>query len=183
MTSGATTRARYSHGKNGHHIGLQVHLLEQYLLGMSWGQRTFGDTTLPFGLRSAPLVFSAVADALAWIMAQQGVTWLAHYVDDFITVGAPGSLQCSDNACTAHAKTWACQWNPKKMKGQQSNDHHFPQSRARFSHSGNKIARGQVKTIPGNVSWMERAEGLQKERPNRPAHSREQGSKARKVLH
>ncbi len=46
-----------------------------------------------FGLRSAPLTFSALADVLgqAWIMKKRGAGWLAHYVDDFITVGPPGS--------------------------------------------------------------------------------------------
>ncbi len=60
------------------------------------------DTTLPFGLRSAPLIFSAVADALAWSMEKHGVSWLAHYIDDFITVGAPGGSECGDNAVTMH---------------------------------------------------------------------------------
>lgn len=41
---------------------------DRWLLGMRWGGKVFVDKTLPFGLRSAPLIFSAVADALAWIM-------------------------------------------------------------------------------------------------------------------
>ena len=35
------------------------------LLGMRWDGRIFVDKTLPFGLRSAPMIFSALADALA----------------------------------------------------------------------------------------------------------------------
>ena len=50
----------------------------------------FVDKALPFGLRSAPLIFSAVADALQFMMIQNGATFVNHYVDDFITVGAPG---------------------------------------------------------------------------------------------
>ena len=73
---------------------IPVHPSDRYLLGMRWRDQTFIDMALPFGLRSAPLIFSAVADALAWIMQQQGVGWLAHYVDDFITVGSPGSGEC-----------------------------------------------------------------------------------------
>ena len=73
---------------------IPVHPSDRYLLGMRWRDQTFIDMALPFGLRSAPLIFSAVADALAWIMQQQGVGWLAHYVDDFITVGSPGSGKC-----------------------------------------------------------------------------------------
>ena len=46
------------------------------------------DKVLPFGLRSAPLIFTAVADALQWIF---------HYLDDFITLGPPLSPQCQRN--------------------------------------------------------------------------------------
>ena len=55
------------------------------------------DKVLPFGLRSAPLIFSTVANALEWIMLRQGVTWVAHYLDDFLTVGNCGSSECQDN--------------------------------------------------------------------------------------
>ena len=43
---------------------------------------------LPFGLRSAPKIFSAVADGLQWILVQKGVTHLLHFLDDFIFVAA-----------------------------------------------------------------------------------------------
>ncbi len=33
---------------------------------MQFEGRVFLDTTLPFGLRSAPKIFTAVADALEW---------------------------------------------------------------------------------------------------------------------
>ena len=74
---------------------IPVHPSDRRLLGMRWKGKTFVDMALPFGLRSAPLIFSAVADALAWIMQQQGVGWVAHYVDDFITVGTPDSGECA----------------------------------------------------------------------------------------
>jgi len=38
------------------------------LLGLEWQSETYVDKVLPFGLHSAPLIFSAVADALLWIM-------------------------------------------------------------------------------------------------------------------
>ena len=50
------------------------------------------DKALPFGLRSAPLLFLAVADALQWAMEQRGVTWVDHYIDDFVTLGALDKL-------------------------------------------------------------------------------------------
>jgi len=43
---------------------------------------------LPFGLHSAPKIFSAVADGLQWILVQKSVTHLLHYLDDFILVAA-----------------------------------------------------------------------------------------------
>ena len=33
------------------------------VLGMQWHGKTFIDATLPFGLRPAPLIFTAIADA------------------------------------------------------------------------------------------------------------------------
>ena len=52
------------------------------------------DATLPFGLRSAPIIFSAVADALEWIVRSSGVDHICHYIDDFVIVGRPDETQC-----------------------------------------------------------------------------------------
>ena len=55
------------------------------------------DTTLPFGLRSAPKIFTAVTDALEWILTQRGVTTSDHYLDDFLTMGRANSSDCESN--------------------------------------------------------------------------------------
>jgi len=47
---------------------LQVHPHNCHLLGVHWERSIFIDQTLPFGLRSAPKIFSAVADTIQWIM-------------------------------------------------------------------------------------------------------------------
>ena len=65
-----------------------------WLLGMHWSGECFVDAMLPFGLRSAPKIFNAVADALQWIIRARGVDFILHYLDDFVVVGEPGSLQC-----------------------------------------------------------------------------------------
>ena len=52
---------------------------------------------LPFGLRSAPKIFTAVADALKWIVLQRGITAADHYLDDFVTMGPPNSTVCRQN--------------------------------------------------------------------------------------
>ncbi len=74
-----------------------VHPTDSLLLGMRWEDKVYVDRTLPFGLRSAPLIFSALADALQWMMEQRGASWVRHYVDDFVTVGPPASLACGHN--------------------------------------------------------------------------------------
>ena len=76
---------------------IPVHPDDRPLLGMRWKGGIFFDTQLPFGLRSAPKIFSAVADALQWSFQRSGVTWVAHYLDDFITMGAPDSRECHSN--------------------------------------------------------------------------------------
>ena len=40
-----------------------VHPQDRYLLGVEWGGAFYVDGALPFGLRSAPKIFTAVADA------------------------------------------------------------------------------------------------------------------------
>ena len=57
----------------------------------------FCDAMLPFGLRSAPKIFNAVADGLEWILQRKGINYLYHYLDDFIILGRAGSNQCVDD--------------------------------------------------------------------------------------
>ena len=66
-------------------------------MGAQWDNQAYIDITLPFGLRSAPMIFTALADGLQWILEQKGVSYVAHYLDDFITVGTPNSDQCNIN--------------------------------------------------------------------------------------
>ena len=65
---------------------IPVHPHDQQLLGVRWQDHCYVDRMLPFGLRSAPKIFSAVADGLQWIMIQKGITHLLHYLDDYIFV-------------------------------------------------------------------------------------------------
>ena len=51
------------------------------------------DTVLPFGLRSAPKIYTAVADALQWILMRVSIE-VIHYLDDFLLFCPPGSLCC-----------------------------------------------------------------------------------------
>ena len=67
---------------------MPVHPADRHLLAMEWEGQVYIDACLPFGLRSAPK---------HWILREQGVTCLLHYLDDFLTMGPPGSHECSRN--------------------------------------------------------------------------------------
>ena len=63
---------------------LPIHAEDRPLLGIKWNGEVLLDMALPFGLRSAPKIFSALADALAWVTRQHGVLHQIHYLDDFL---------------------------------------------------------------------------------------------------
>ena len=74
-----------------------VHPQDRFLLGMRWNDHIYVDRVLLFGLRSAPKIFSALADALEWIVKDHGVKRLWLYLDDYITCGAAESEECQFN--------------------------------------------------------------------------------------
>ena len=69
-------------------------------LGMKWKNQIYIDAMLPFGLRSAPKIFNALADALEWCVASRGVVNIFHYLDDFAVVGPPDSESCHQDLIT-----------------------------------------------------------------------------------
>ena len=101
------------------YCNIPVHPSDRYLLSKSWDCSLYVDATLPLGLRSAPLIFLVVADALEWTMKKKGVSWVAHYIDDFVTVGAPESSECSTNARIMHdvCNTLGMPTEPDKDEG------------------------------------------------------------------
>ena len=58
--------------------------------GMRWRDKVYVDKVLPFGLRSAPKVYNAVADAVLWILIKHDGIEGLHYLDNFL-FGSPGS--------------------------------------------------------------------------------------------
>ena len=72
-----------------------VHPDDRHLLGFMWQGASYVDGMLPFGLRSAPKIFTAIADALEWIVSRRGVAFVDHYLDDFIVLGPRGSPECA----------------------------------------------------------------------------------------
>ena len=75
---------------------IPVHPQDRPLQAMQWDGDVFVDPMLPFGLRSAPKIFNAVADALTWHLEQAGIPCIRHYLDDFIIVGPPNSPECAE---------------------------------------------------------------------------------------
>ena len=71
-----------------------VHPQDKHLLGVQWESAVYIDKALLFCLRSAPKIFSAVADAVQWILYNKGIQKGLHYLDDFILVAE--SLQLAE---------------------------------------------------------------------------------------
>ena len=96
-----------------------VHPQDRLLVGMRWQGQVYVDAALPFGLRSAPLIFTVLADVAQWLMRQRGVAHVDHYIDDFVTLGPPGSPECARNAATMHevAETLGLPPEPEKDEG------------------------------------------------------------------
>jgi len=67
---------------------------------MKWRGNVYIDHCIPFGLSSAPKLFNILADLLAWIMEDARVSYLIHYLDDYLTMGPPGSTVCQQNLNT-----------------------------------------------------------------------------------
>ena len=73
---------------------IPVHPVDQTKLAVSWNGDIYIDRALPFGLRSAPKLFSAVIDALMWILHTRGIQYGLHYLDDFLLLGPANSHLC-----------------------------------------------------------------------------------------
>ena len=76
---------------------LPVHPADRHLLGMKLGKTIYIDTCLPFGLHLVPRLFNILADLLSWSAQQSGVSFVVHYLDDFLTMGPPMSEKCGNN--------------------------------------------------------------------------------------
>ena len=72
-----------------------IHPADRPFLGVSWRDRVFVDCQLLFRLASAPAIFSAIAEALEWVLRQCGVCCMLHYLDKFLLLGSPYSDECA----------------------------------------------------------------------------------------
>eukprot|EP00731_Ephydatia_muelleri_P012033 Em0006g927a len=93
-----------------------VHPDDRPLLGLRWNGEVYCDAMLPFGLSSAAKIFNALADALEWTIRQKGATHIAHYLDNFVIVGAPDSSQ-SLNVVTTTCRELGVPLSTSKCEG------------------------------------------------------------------
>ena len=99
---------------------IPVHPEDRYLRGTKWQGDYFIDMAFPFGLHSAPFIFSSVADLLEWIIRHNyGLNFLLHYLDDFYTLGPPNSPVCQYNLdmFIQLFKDWHIPLHPDKVEG------------------------------------------------------------------
>ena len=75
---------------------IPVHPQDRHLLDMQFDGKLYVDTALPVGLRSAPKIFSALANKLLWIMTHHDIHSALHYLDDYIFIGNPETSECAD---------------------------------------------------------------------------------------
>ena len=78
-----------------------VHPQDHHLLAISWAGDYYVDRALPFGLGSAPKIFSAVADVVAWAIHCSGVRHQIHYLDNLLFLGAPDTEEAARALSTA----------------------------------------------------------------------------------
>ena len=97
-----------------------VHPVDQPLLCIKINQeRVYADRALPFGLRSAPKLFTAVADGLSWALMCEGVRVFLHYLDDFFFCYHPPAALCAAqlNSAITVCENLGFPVAPKKVEG------------------------------------------------------------------
>ena len=94
-----------------------VHRQDQPFPGLKWKGSFYVDKALPFGLRSPPKIFTAVADGLAWAMLESGINHCLHYLDDFFC-GTTGSKTCQAlHTAIPHCNRLGLPVAPQKVEG------------------------------------------------------------------
>ena len=83
---------------------LPVKAEQRFLLGMRWKEMFYVDLALPFGLRSAPKLFTRFADVLEHLLAVRcPMASIQHYLDDFFVACRPNSDDCVQALSTCMA--------------------------------------------------------------------------------
>ena len=95
---------------------LPVHRSDWGMQGLYWLGLFFIDVCIPFGLRSAPFLFCSLMDLFAWIcVTQYGITYLLHYIDDFVSAGPPAEAAQSFASFQEAAAFFGIPLKPSKL--------------------------------------------------------------------
>uniref|UniRef100_A0A1X7TSH8 Reverse transcriptase domain-containing protein n=1 Tax=Amphimedon queenslandica TaxID=400682 RepID=A0A1X7TSH8_AMPQE len=97
---------------------IPIHPDDYYLLGVKCDGVVVINKFLPFALRSAPKIFSAVGDAAQWILLYSRIKLCLHYLDDFIMV--EGDLVAAKEAKRLLSSTFeklGLPLEPSKLEG------------------------------------------------------------------
>ena len=79
-----------------------VHPHDWKLLGMSWNGFYYFDEVLPFGLRSAPLIFNQLSDAIVWLMQNKcAISFECLILNVFLKIEPPAPTALSNSLCLA----------------------------------------------------------------------------------
>ena len=75
---------------------IPIHPEDCPFLGIQWRDGFDMDCQLPFGLASAPAIFSVVTDALEWILHQHGVRAILHHLMTSFSVVPHSQMSAAD---------------------------------------------------------------------------------------
>ena len=138
---------------------IPVHPDDRWLLGMVWEDKLFVDTALPFGLCSAPIIFNAIAEALAHIMRKDGIKEVDHCFNDFSLVGPPESKACREDLDTTLE---TCNRLSFPVAEEKTDTDHTFRYQTGFRMSSVKAVMGKAANIKGVGSQVEAAESVLK---------------------
>ena len=80
-----------------------LHPQDRHLFGVTWDNWVYVDQVLPFGQRSAPVIFTAVADAIGWALLEAGLHLHIHCLDDFSPRRMSTPQPCSSSSILSAA--------------------------------------------------------------------------------
>ncbi len=70
---------------------------------MVWHGKYYYDKILPFGLKSAPILFNQLSDAVEWILINEyRISFVCHILDDFLLIepkadAVPHEIPCQQS--------------------------------------------------------------------------------------
>ena len=95
---------------------IPVHRTDWGMQGIFWLGFFFIDMYLPFGLRSAPFIFTSLMDLFVWICIQEhALINLRHFVDDFVYAAPPPDIHNSFDKFRALAILFGVPFKPSKF--------------------------------------------------------------------